>query len=175
MSARTTHTEPNEALGRRKGRPLTTRAAHAMREVDMAIDLGPHMRQTEASRCTTACTTIKCNCPRLVKPHVIIVCKLHCLAAACEHMRRSCCPRRVESEVFMRACMSQCSQAYLSHRARTASTKRASLRSSTNFAAAALKRCSSSLRRRMLLLFNAATDRRGTFVRDRVVSCPSPG
>ena len=165
MSARTTHTEPNEALGRRKGRPLTTRAAHAMREVDMAIDLGPHMRQTEASRCTTACTTIKCNCLRLVKPHVTIVCKLHCLAAACEHMRRSCCPRRVESEVFMRACMSSCSRAYLGHQASPASTKGVSPRSTSIISVSLLQTLASCANRRNTQFFSGASFSHGVFNR----------
>ena len=60
--------KPREALERRKCRPLTTRAEHALREVDLAIVLGRHMRQSEASHCTTACTTTTCNGPRLVEP-----------------------------------------------------------------------------------------------------------
>ena len=56
-----------EALERRKCRLLTTRAEHALREVtDLAIVLGRHMRQRDGSHCTTACTTIECNGPRLV-------------------------------------------------------------------------------------------------------------
>lgn len=58
--------KPREALERRKCRPLTTRAEHALREVDLAIVLGRHMRQSDGSHCTTACTTIECNGPRLV-------------------------------------------------------------------------------------------------------------
>ena len=57
--------------------------------------------------------------------------KLHCLAAACEHMRRSCCPRRVESEVFMRECMCSCSRTYLGHHASPANTKGGSQRSTS--------------------------------------------
>jgi hypothetical protein len=36
--------KPREARERRKCRPLTTRAEHALREVDLAIVLGRHMR-----------------------------------------------------------------------------------------------------------------------------------
>ena len=36
--------KPREALERRKYRPLTTRAEHALREVDLVIVLGRHMR-----------------------------------------------------------------------------------------------------------------------------------
>jgi len=42
--------------------------------------------------------------------------KLHRLAAACEHMRRSCCPRRVESERY------SCVRAYLAARGLKPST-----------------------------------------------------
>ena len=58
--------KPREALERRKCRPLTTRAEHALREVDLAIVLGRHMQQSDGSHFTTACTTIECNGPRLV-------------------------------------------------------------------------------------------------------------
>ena len=58
--------KPLEALERRKYRPLTTHAEHALREVDLAIVLGRHIQQSDGSHCTTACTTIECNGPRLV-------------------------------------------------------------------------------------------------------------
>ena len=141
----------------------------------MAIDLGPHMRQTEASRCTTACTTIKCNCPRLVKPHVTIVCKLHCLAAACEHMRRSCCPRRVESEVFMRACMSSCSRAYLGHQASPASTKGVSPRSTSIISASLLQTLASCANRMHAQFFSRASFSHGVFNGDRRRPVCGPG
>ena len=64
--------------------------------------------------------------------------KLHCLAAACEHMRRSCCPRRVESEVFMRECMCSCSRTYLGHQASPANIKGVSPRSTFIISASVL-------------------------------------
>ena len=69
--------------------------------------------------------------------------KLHCLAAACEHMRRSCCPRRVESEVFMRECMCSCSRTYLGHQASPANTKGVSPRSVRP--PSSLRRCCTAL------------------------------
>ena len=45
-------------------------------------------------------------------------------------MRRACRPCRMVQEVFMRACMPRCSQAYLGHQTRAASTKSASPRCS---------------------------------------------
>ena len=95
----------------------TTRAEHALREVvvDLAIDLASRSthaakRWKEAKNCTTACTAIKCNGPRLVQPCISIVCEVHCIAAACEHMRRSCRPCCMVRELFMCACMLSCSR-----------------------------------------------------------------
>ena len=114
-----------------------------MREVDLVIVIGQHMRQSDGSHCTTACTTIKCNGPRLVQPLVSTVCKAPLPSAACEHMRRSCCPRRVESEVFMRECMCSCSRTYLGHQASPANTKGVSPRSVRP--PSSLRRCCTAL------------------------------
>ena len=69
--------KPREALERRKCRPLTTRAEHTPREVDLAIVIGRHMRQNDGRHCTTACTTIECNGPRLVHVLPLISIVLH--------------------------------------------------------------------------------------------------
>ena len=119
---------PYRALERRLDRPLslTTHAEHALREFDMAIVPDRHTRQIDGSHCTTACTTIKCNGTRLVQPLVSTVCELHCLAAACKHMKRSCGPWHVVSLCIMRACIPSYSQACLRHEASSVSTKSAS-------------------------------------------------
>ena len=116
-----------------------------------------------------------CNSPRLVKPWISIVCKLHCLAAACEHMRRSCCPRRVESEVFMRACMSSCSRAYLGHQASPASTKGVSPRSTSIIYASLLQTLASCAKRRNAQFFSGASFLHGLFNGDQRRPVCGPG
>ena len=123
------------------------------------------MQQTDANHCTTACTTNKSNCTRLVQTKISIVCELHCLPAACEHMRRACRPCRMVHDVFMGACMPSCSRAYLPHQTRAASTKSASPRPSTHFAVAGLLALGSCARRRHAAIFRGASFSRGVFNR----------
>ena len=89
--------------------------------------------------------------------------KLHCLAAACEHMRRSCRPRRVESEVFMRECMCSCSRTYLGHQASPANTNGGSPRSTSIISASVLYSARSCAKRRNAQFFSGASFLHGTF------------
>ena len=133
------------------------------------------MQQTDANHCTTACTTTKGNDPRVVQPKTSIVCELHCLPAGFEHGRRACHPCRMQSEVFMHASMPSGLQAYLPYKARPASTKRASPRPSTSFAAARLWALASCARRMHAAIFSGASFSHGTFNGDRRRPVCGPG
>ena len=133
------------------------------------------MQQTDANHCTTACTTNKSNCTRLVQTKISIVCELHCLPAACEHMRRACRPCRMVSEVFMRACMPRCSQAFLGHQTTAASTKSASLRCSPSPPHRCWRTLASCANRRNAQFINGASFRHGTFNGDRRRPVCGPG
>ena len=77
----------HEAQERRKCRPLSARAEHALGEVNPAIALDGHTRRSAASHCTAACTTINYSCPRLVQsknPKYLTTTALAC--TACEDM-----------------------------------------------------------------------------------------
>mmetsp|Transcript_59023 Transcript_59023/g.175396 ORF Transcript_59023/g.175396 Transcript_59023/m.175396 type:complete len:285 (-) Transcript_59023:1379-2233(-) len=78
-----------------------------MREVDLMIVLGRHMRQTDANHCTAACTSTICNCPRLVQSKISIVCELHCLPAGWDTnrvQRRQRSRRRARPPSSLRRC-----------------------------------------------------------------------
>ena len=101
--------------------------------------------------------------------------KLHCLAAACEHMRRSCCPRRVESEVFMRECMCSCSRTYLGHQASPANTKGGSPRSTSIISASVLYSARSCANRMHTQFFSGASFSHAVFNGDRRRPVCGPG
>ena len=133
------------------------------------------MQQTDATHCTAACTSTICNGPRLVQSKTSIVCELHCLPAACEHMRRACRPCRMVQEVFMRACMPRCSQAYLGHQTRAASTKSASPRCSPSPAHRCWRTLASCANRRNAQFLSGAMDSHRVFNGDWRRPVCSPG
>ena len=101
--------------------------------------------------------------------------KLHCLAAACEHMRRSCCPHRVESEVFMRECMCSCSRTYLGHQASPANTKGGSPRSTSIISASVLYSARSCANRMHTQFLSGASFSHAVFNGDRRRPVCGPG
>ena len=143
----------------------------------MAIVLGRHMRQSDRCHCTTACTTIKCNGPRLVQPLVSTVCKapLPCCGLRTHEATMLRCPRRVESEVFMRECMCSCSRTYLGHQASPANIKGVSPRSTSIISASVLYSARSCENRMHTQFLSGASFSHAVFNGDRRRPVCGPG
>ena len=157
-----------EAPDRRKHRPPAT---HTPQEVNLAIALARHTRQSAANHCTAARASTKCSCPSLVLSKIRTVCELRRSSTACKSATRS---RHAVGRHNMRARTPTDPEAYPRHRASTASAMSASSRSLSIVAAGVSWLLLSCARRRRTAFFSGPIFSHGVFNGDRDSPCCGP-